>query len=191
MSSITGLRLAALGLAFIAIQPARASDLGGFSVTVPIVGGEKEGKDDHAREVVPARPDFALWDNGKTIKPHWVNTIFTIERAEQGRLLIKGDGQHAYRGWVSSRDVVPLNQAESFFSAAIQADGGKAFPYLMRGVSGYISSRPIGPSPTWMRPCVSIRCAPRRSRHGPISTRSRTIASWLSPTSIGRSRSSR
>jgi tetratricopeptide (TPR) repeat protein len=133
MSSITRLRLAALGLAFFASQPSRASDLAGFSITLSIVGGEKEPKDDHAREVVPARPDFALWDNGKTIKPQWVDTIYTIERAEQGRLLIKEYGKHAYRGWVASRDVVSLNQAESFFSAAIQADNRKAFPYLMRG----------------------------------------------------------
>ncbi len=132
MSSITMLRMAALSLAVLASQLARASDLGGFSITLPIVGGENQSKEDHAREVVPARPDFAVWDNGKAIKPHWVDSIYVIERAEQGRLLIREDGRHAQRGWVASRDVVPVNQAELFFSAAIQADSRKAFPHLMR-----------------------------------------------------------
>ena len=132
MSSITRLRLASLFLAVFASKLAQASDLGGFSITTPIVGGDKASKDDHAREVVLTRPDFSLWDNGKIIRPHWVDNVYVIERAEPGRLLLKEDGGHADRGWVATRDVVPLKQAESFFTAAIQADSRRAFPYLMR-----------------------------------------------------------
>ena len=133
MSWSPNLRLAALFLAFTAVRLAQAEDLDTFAMTIPLVGMER-GRDDHTREVLAARPEMVLWHDGRTIKHPAIDHVYIIERTERDRLLIKERGLHPVRGWVSAGAVVPLKQADAYFSAAIRADGSQTFPYLMRAV---------------------------------------------------------
>lgn len=136
MSRLSRSLSVALGLALLGGSRVHADDLHRYSFTIAGPGG-RDGPHDHAREVVPARPDFSLWVDGKIARPHRFDFVFTVERTDGDRVEIHENGDRRIRGWVAARDVVPLDQAESFFSARIQADGRGAFPYLMRAVVRY------------------------------------------------------
>lgn len=123
--------LVALSLAVVAGPRAAADELNRFTFTF-FDTSRVEGPDDHSREVVPARPDFPLWDGGKFTRAPRADAIFIVEREEGGRVLIHERADRRVRGWAAARDLVPLSQAEPFFSARIQADGRSAFAYLMR-----------------------------------------------------------
>jgi serine/threonine-protein kinase len=134
MSSTRILGLVSVFLALCAGHCAQANDLDRYVVGVLRFPVSKQGRHDHAREVVPCRPDFRLSAAGKSIKPRELSSIYIIEQSEPDRLLIKEDADNPARGWVAAKDVVPLQKAESFFTAAIQADGRAELPLLMRGM---------------------------------------------------------
>ncbi len=134
MSSVQGLRFAALFLAVLVCACARAGDLESFNLTFVRTSNAEKRPDDHAREVVPRHPRFCLWDNGKAIRPRRIDSVYVVERTEYDRVMLKKKDDRE-RGWAAAKDVVPVNEAESFFTAEIRSAPRHAFPYLMRAVS--------------------------------------------------------
>jgi tetratricopeptide (TPR) repeat protein len=59
--------------------------------------------------------------------------FYRVERTDGSRLLLAVPSQ-GLRGWAWSRTVIPLAQAESYFSYVIRIKPGDPFPHLMRGL---------------------------------------------------------
>ena len=85
-------------------------------------------------ECVQEKPVLTLWDGDKKIAPSVAGFIFLVVQNEGNRLLVS-DLNEGHRGWASPLDMVPLNQAEVYFSGQIKANPRDAFGYLMRGVA--------------------------------------------------------
>jgi tetratricopeptide (TPR) repeat protein len=84
-------------------------------------------------ECVQKTPDFVLWDADKKISPGAVGYVYYLEQSRGNRLLLVDQCQGT-RGWADAKTIVPIAQAEAYFSERIKADPNSAFSYLMRGV---------------------------------------------------------
>jgi len=82
-------------------------------------------------EVVLKSADYALNDQGRAISGQ-DHLTFVIERNEEGRILVVSRDK-IIRGWLHADQVVPLNQANDFFSLVVKSDSGNADAYWMRG----------------------------------------------------------
>ena len=91
---------------------------------------------DRASEVVQRTPDFALWDTNKKLTPSGAGHMFIVEKTDGNRWLLS-DLNEGLRGWVLAGTVVPLAEAEAFFSQQIKVNPKSAFAFLMRGVVRY------------------------------------------------------
>ena len=87
-------------------------------------------------EFVQRTPEFVLWDADQKISPGAAGCVYVVEQSAGNRLLLS-DLNEGRRGWVFAGTVVPLNQAESFFSQQIRTNAKSAFAFLMRGVARY------------------------------------------------------
>jgi tetratricopeptide (TPR) repeat protein len=64
-----------------------------------------------------------------------LSEIYHVEQVDGDQLLL-WDSHQSIRGWVSRGSVVPLNDADVFFSERIRSNGTDAFAFWMRGVVG-------------------------------------------------------
>jgi tetratricopeptide (TPR) repeat protein len=99
----------------------------------PYMRVEPRSAQERASEVVQRTPDLPLTEGGTRITPGEVALIYRIERVERDQLLLRTLGQ-GVRGWAPASAVVPLNQAESFFTKEIHSSPGSSFALLMRAV---------------------------------------------------------
>lgn len=123
--------LVALWLSILIGPAACAGDLDSPRIRV-LPARALHGPHDHAREVVPIRPDFVLWDGQKYARPPRVNSRFQVLREQADLALVREDSGHHVEGWAAKRDLVPIDQAEAYFSGRIQAEPRDPFPRLMR-----------------------------------------------------------
>ena len=91
---------------------------------------------ERASECVQRTPGFCLWDADKKITPSAAGFVYLVEQSDGNRLLLS-DLNEGLRGWTPAGAVVPLDQAESFFSQQIKSNPRNAFAFLMRGVARY------------------------------------------------------
>jgi tetratricopeptide (TPR) repeat protein len=91
---------------------------------------------DPASLVLPKNQDFALWDADKKRIPPTPGLIYRVERADGPRVLLTVPSE-GLRGWAWSRSVIPLSQADSYFSYVIQIKPRDPFAFLMRGIVRY------------------------------------------------------
>jgi len=82
-------------------------------------------------EVVLKSADYPLYDQGRAISGQ-DHLTFVVERNEQGRILVVSRDK-IIRGWLHADQVVPLDQANDFFSMVANNDSGNADVYWMRG----------------------------------------------------------
>ena len=78
-------------------------------------------------------PNFALRDAGKNGCSIRTVYIYRRERAQGDQLLLSSRSQ-GLEGWAPASAVLPLAQAEAFFSEQIQHNPDDSFSFLMRGV---------------------------------------------------------
>ncbi|MHB1556401.1 MAG: tetratricopeptide repeat protein [Isosphaeraceae bacterium] len=136
MAVLSRSRVTALVLVLAACGVARAGDPDDYTLYVPIIGINPH-RHDHTREVVPIRPDLKLWDGRTIVTPRLSTNTYIVERFDRDQRLIRDLGIPARRGWVPAGDIVPLKDAEGYFTATIQAGNRRSFPLLMRGVVRY------------------------------------------------------
>jgi tetratricopeptide (TPR) repeat protein len=86
-----------------------------------------------AAVVLQKNPDFALWDAEKKLAPPRPGLLYRMERADGPRVLLAAAGE-GLRGWTFSGSVIPLDQADSYFSSVIRIRPRDPFAYLMRAV---------------------------------------------------------
>ncbi len=103
---------------------------------VSIIPRKTASAHDRASEVVQRTPDFALWDTNQKLTPSGAGHMFIVEKTDGNRWLLS-DLNEGLRGWVLAGTVVPLAEAEAFFSQQIKANSKSAFAFLMRGVVRY------------------------------------------------------
>jgi tetratricopeptide (TPR) repeat protein len=84
-------------------------------------------------ECVQKSPDFVLWDAEKKITPGAPGYVYYLEQSIGNRLLLTDQNEGA-RGWTDASAIIPVDQAEAFFSSQIQTNPKSAFAFLMRGV---------------------------------------------------------
>ena len=82
-------------------------------------------------EVVLKVPELPLFDQGNAIsgKDH---LTFTVERSEAGRLLLVAR-DNSIRGWAYPDEVVPFEQATSYFDQVVLADKFNPDAYWVLG----------------------------------------------------------
>jgi len=114
-----------------ASEPGRAPTL-----KTSIIPRKASSARDRASEVVQKTPEFSLWDANKKVTPSGAGHMFIVERTEGDRFLVS-DLNEGLRGWVLAGAVVPLGEAEAFFTGQIKANPKSAFAFLMRGVARY------------------------------------------------------
>jgi tetratricopeptide (TPR) repeat protein len=114
-----------------------ASELGHApKLKVSIIPRKTASALDRASEVVQRTPDFALWDKKRKLIPSGAGHMFIVEKTDGNRWLLS-DMNEGLRGWVLAGTVVPLAEAEGFFSKQIKVNPKSAFAFLMRGVVRY------------------------------------------------------
>ncbi len=135
MASIRAFRLVpAVAIAVAGAAAARASDsYGAPKLKTVLVPRKSSNKLDHTSECVQKSPIFCLWDATRKITPSAAGYLYRVEQSDFNRVLVC-DLSEGLRGWAPASAFVPLNRAEAFFSAQIQANPKDAFAFLMRGV---------------------------------------------------------
>ncbi|MFI5456138.1 MAG: tetratricopeptide repeat protein [Isosphaerales bacterium] len=137
MSRRAALRLVALLGAVVVCAPARASDPAlGHKLNTSLIPRKSSRPEERASECVQRTPSFGLWDAGRKIAPGAAGHVYVVEQSDGNRLLLS-DLTEGLRGWTPSGAVIPLRQAEPFFSQQITANPRSAFAFLMRGVVRY------------------------------------------------------
>jgi tetratricopeptide (TPR) repeat protein len=137
MSSRRLLRDAFVLVAATLCAPVSASEPGHTpKLKTSIIPRKASSTRDRASEVVQRSPEFSLWNADQRVTPSGAGHVFIVERTDGNRWLLS-DLNEGLRGWVSSVTVIPLAQAEAFFSQQIQANPTSAFALLMRGVVRY------------------------------------------------------
>ena len=137
MSTRRWAKSAAVLSVFAACAPAIATDLGHApKLKTSVIPRKTSSARDRASEVLQKTPVFVLADAAKQITPSGAGHMFIVEKTEGNRWLLS-DLNEGLRGWVLAANVVPLAQAEAFFTAQIKASPRSAFAFLMRGVARY------------------------------------------------------
>ncbi len=137
MSPFRRLFLIALLLSLASGSGAYASDRGGEITGQPYVSFRKPRREwDLTREFVQKTPDFSLEYGGKRVSPKMAGFIYHGERIEGDQLLLQSRHLDA-RGWVSLSAVVPVAEAEAYFSKEIVRRPADSFLFLMRGLTRF------------------------------------------------------
>jgi tetratricopeptide (TPR) repeat protein len=134
MSSIRRRFLVVLVLSLATASVAHAADSGSGFKSDPYVRFRKPARPrDLTKEFVQKTADFSLEYAGKRVSPTMAGFIYHGERIEGNHLLLAS--RHGdTRGWAPVTDIIPLADAEAFFSKEIQSHPGDSFPVLMRGL---------------------------------------------------------
>jgi tetratricopeptide (TPR) repeat protein len=127
-----------LGLALVAVlhvvAAANASEQNGRpTLKTALIPRKAPSAQARSLECVQRRPDFVLWDAEKQITPGAVGYVYYLEQSQGNRLLLT-DQAEGMRGWAHANTIIPVAQADEFFSKEIQANPKSAFAFLMRGV---------------------------------------------------------
>jgi tetratricopeptide (TPR) repeat protein len=118
-----------------AVETAIAADPGRqIRLNIVITPRKVSTTKDRAKEVVQRTETFSLWDSTDRLVPTAVGFVYVVERIEQDRLLLF-EPCEGLRGWVRTTSVVPLNDAERYFSGLINTNPRNTFALLMRGVA--------------------------------------------------------
>ncbi|MGO9468581.1 MAG: tetratricopeptide repeat protein [Isosphaeraceae bacterium] len=137
MSPIRNRWLVALLLVLATGIYARASDLpGGIACDPYVVFHASTRPRDLTREFVQRGPDFALENGGRRMSPSMPGFIYHGERIEGDRLLLE-NRHRSIRGWAPVSAVIPVTEADEFFSRAILQHPTDSFAYLMRGLARF------------------------------------------------------
>jgi hypothetical protein len=116
------------------VLTARASDLlEGMEVSMWVRPATPSSRRDRNREYLQKLPDFSLQDASKLLPPGRAGLIYRRERSEGNRLLLFA-GSADLKGWAAASSVVPIDQADAFFSQAIRDHPNDAFAHLMRAI---------------------------------------------------------
>jgi len=91
---------------------------------------------DLTREFVQKAPAFLLEYGGKRVSPTMPGFIYHGERVEGDRLLLE-NRHRGVRGWVPLSAVVPVSEAEAYFSQEIRREPTDSFVFLMRGLARF------------------------------------------------------
>ena len=91
---------------------------------------------DLTKEFMQRAPDFALEDGGRRVTPTMTGFIYHGQRLEGNQLLLE-QRRRGIRGWAPVSAVVPLTEAEGFFSQEILRDPNRSFAFLMRGLARF------------------------------------------------------
>jgi len=134
MSPRAPLRLVAVLVAVAGCASARASDPADIhKLRVSLIPRKSSRPQERESECVQRTPGFVLWDGASKITPAAAGYIYVVEKSEGNRLLLS-DLNEGLRGWSAAGAVVPLSQADAFFSEQLKANPKSAFAFLMRGV---------------------------------------------------------
>jgi Tfp pilus assembly protein PilF len=134
MSSIRKTALAAISVWIVAWLPARASDLAdGMTLHTQLYWTRSFESPGHARHFVQKSRKLTLVHEGEKISPSSLGVIYRREKVEGDRLLLSARSR-GVEGWVPADAVVPITEAEAFFSQEIVRHPGDSFSRLMRGV---------------------------------------------------------
>jgi tetratricopeptide (TPR) repeat protein len=126
--------LAAVFLAICWCAGAAGSDRDGAATAAPYVTIKRAtGVRDLTREFVQRTPNFSLEFGGKRMLPVMPGLIYHGERLDGDRVLLE-QRQRSIRGWAPVNAVVPVTEAEAYFSEDIHRYPRDSFAYLMRGV---------------------------------------------------------
>jgi tetratricopeptide (TPR) repeat protein len=137
MTTRRWLLIAALFSGFTACAPVLASELGHApKLKTSIIPRKASSARDRQSEVVQKMPEFTLFDADKKISPSGAGHMFLVEKTDGDRWLVS-DMNEGLRGWVRAGTVVPIAQAEAFFTGQLKANPKNAFALLMRGVARY------------------------------------------------------
>jgi Tfp pilus assembly protein PilF len=127
-------RLVVLLLAIVSCTDARGADPAHpLQLRTVIIPRKVSSTKDRAREAVQRTETFILWDANKPVKPCGVGFIYLVEKIDGDRLLLS-EPSEGLRGWVHASAVVPLTEAEPYFSGLINVNPRNTFALLMRGV---------------------------------------------------------
>jgi tetratricopeptide (TPR) repeat protein len=83
------------------------------------------------KAVLPKARQFTLKDVQKGTPVKAPAEIYQVARMSGASLLLSGTG---ISGWAAADQVVPLEQADDFFTKQIRANPADAFPHLMRAI---------------------------------------------------------
>lgn len=126
--------LAAVLLALCWCAGALGSDRDGGVACEPYVSFKRATRlRDLTKEFVQKTPDFSLEFGGKRLMPAMPGFIYHAERLDGDRLLLE-QRHRSIRGWAAVSTVVPVTEAEGYFSQEIARDPASSFAFLMRGV---------------------------------------------------------
>jgi len=130
-------RLVALLLAIVLCTGARGADPAHpLQLRTVIIPRKVSTTKARALEAVQRTETFMLWDANKPIKPCGVGFVYLVEKIDGERLLLS-EPSEGLRGWVHASAVVPLTEAEPYFSGLIKVNPRNTFALLMRGVVRY------------------------------------------------------
>ncbi len=134
MSPIRLRWLIALFLVLIVAASARPSDQTGGVAFEPYVRPKRATRPrDLTKEFVQREPGFSLEYGGKRVSPTMPGFLYHGERIEGDRLLLE-NRHRGIRGWVPVSAVVPVAEAEAFFSHEILRYPRDSFAFLMRAL---------------------------------------------------------
>lgn len=137
MSPGTARSLVVVLLALVVSAGACASDLPGGMTGEPYVTVRRATRPrDLSKEFMQKGPDFSLEYGGKRVTPTMPGFIYHGERIQGDRLLLE-NRHRGVRGWVPLNSVVPVTEAEAYFSQEILRDPAESFGFLMRGLARF------------------------------------------------------
>jgi len=137
MSRTATFRLVALLVAFAAGVRARASEPADLhKLKSSLLPRKSSRPQERASACVQRTPGFVLWDADRKVTPGAVGYVYLVEQSDGNRLLVS-DLNEGLRGWTPAAAVIPLDQAEPFFSQQIKSNPKSVFAFLMRGVVRY------------------------------------------------------
>ena len=92
--------------------------------------------EENSKYVVPRSRDFPLHPEKGDLaaRSHAAYRIYRVVKSEGPKLWLKTRRQPPSEGWVSSEQVVPLDQAIDYFSKQIRANPRDTFALVMRGI---------------------------------------------------------
>ena len=134
MWSIRRSMLVVFSLAISALATVRASDwLSEVDLELWMRPGKLSTARERARQYVQTTPNITLSVAGKQLRPPRLGLVYRQERATGDQLLLSARYE-GVEGWAHASAVVPLTEADAFFSRLIVDHPRDSFAFLMRGV---------------------------------------------------------
>jgi tetratricopeptide (TPR) repeat protein len=134
MSPIRARSFLALLLALATAAVARGSDQTGAAAFEPYVKPKRVTRPrDLTKEFVQKEPGFALEYGGKRVSPAVPGFLYHGERIEGDRLLLE-NRHRGIQGWVPVSAVIPVAEAEAFFTQETVRYPRDSFAFLMRAL---------------------------------------------------------